>query len=109
MNATLIAQAQEQADLCRLFGNPCRLLILWTLAGGELPVNELAAQVGASVQNVSQHLALLKQHNLVLARREGQHIYYRVNESLWQGNYLPMPGFSINHLELNRVPQNGGL
>lgn len=83
MNETLLAQAEHQASLCRVFGNPCRVLILWALIGRELPVTEIAAQVGSSMQNVSQHLSLLKRHNLISARREGQHIYYRINESPW--------------------------
>lgn len=78
MDEIMIAQAEQQASLCRLFSNPCRLLILWSLADGELAVNEIAEQVGSTLQNVSQHLSLMKQHKLIAARRDGRHIYYRI-------------------------------
>jgi ArsR family transcriptional regulator len=44
----------------------------------------IADEVGTSLQNISQHLALLKEHGIVTARRDAQTIYYRIadNESL---------------------------
>jgi DNA-binding transcriptional ArsR family regulator len=83
MNESLIAKAEQQAELCRVFSNACRVLILWALTDGELPVTEIAARVGSSMQNVSQHLNMLKRHRLISARREAQHIYYHLNESPW--------------------------
>lgn len=102
MNETLIAQAEHQADLCRVFSNPCRLLILWSLADHELHVTEIAAQVGSSMQNVSQHLSLLKRRNLITARRDGQHIYYHINESPWQSTCPAM-----NHAPINEITITG--
>lgn len=81
MDETLVAQAKEQSALCRLFSNPRRLLILWSLADGELGVTEIAARVGSSLQNISQHLRMLKGHGVIVSRRNGQHIYYRINQS----------------------------
>jgi ArsR family transcriptional regulator len=75
--------AERQAERCRLFGNASRILILWSLSNRELPVTEIADEVGTSLQNVSQHLALLKEHNIVSARRDGQTIYYSIAESEW--------------------------
>ena len=48
-----------------------------------MPVGEIAEQVGTSLQNISQHLSLLKEHDIVIARREGQTIYYRIADSNW--------------------------
>ena len=104
MTETLIAQAEQQAELCRIFGNPCRLLILWALAGCELPVTEIAAQVGSSMQNVSQHLSLLKQRNLIAARRDGQHIYYRIKESPWLSSCPAM-----NQSPIHEITITGGI
>ena len=73
----------KQAELCKLFGNASRILILWSLSDRELPVTEIADEVGTSLQNTSQHLALLKEHNIVSARRDGQTIYYRIAENEW--------------------------
>jgi len=75
--------AKRQAERCRLFGNASRILILWSLSNRELPVTEIADEVGTSLQNVSQHLALLKEHNIVSARRDGQTIYYSIAENEW--------------------------
>ena len=83
MDATLKELASIQADLCKLFGNTSRILILWSLSDRELPVTEIADEVGTSLQNTSQHLALLKEHNIVSARRDGQTIYYRIAENEW--------------------------
>ena len=76
--------AEKQAELCRVFGNASRILIVWSLDEGELSVSEIASQVGTSLQNTSQHLALLKEHGIVTARRDAQTIYYRIadNDSL---------------------------
>lgn len=80
MDTSVLELAEEQATLCRALGNARRLLILWILSEGELPVNEIAARAGSSLQNVSQHLSLLKQFDLVTTRRDGQMIYYHISD-----------------------------
>jgi ArsR family transcriptional regulator, virulence genes transcriptional regulator len=76
--ASMEHQAEEQAKYCRVFGNARRVQILWALADRELSVGAIAEAVSSSLQNVSQHLSIMKQHNLVTSRREGQTIYYRI-------------------------------
>ena len=78
MKTAIKELAERQAELCRLFGNTSRILIVWSLSDRELPVSVIADEVGTSLQNISQHLALLKEHGVVTARREGQTIYYRI-------------------------------
>ena len=78
MDPNLLELAQKHAARYRVFGNARRLIILWILSQGELSVNEIAAQTGSSLQNISQHLHLLKQHGIVCNRRDGQTIYYRI-------------------------------
>jgi ArsR family transcriptional regulator len=90
MEQSTLERAEGQAALCRLIGNPCRLLILWSLVGGELAVSEIAAHVGGTLQNISQHLSLLRRHGLIGSRREGRHIYYHVNKSEWLEHCLAM-------------------
>jgi DNA-binding transcriptional ArsR family regulator len=72
--------AEEQAKFCKVFSNARRVRILWALVEGELSVGAIAEAVGSSLQNVSQHLGTMKAHNLVTFRREGQTIYYRIEE-----------------------------
>jgi len=75
--------AVRQAERCKLFGNASRILIVWSLSERELPVTEIADEVGTSLQNVSQHLALLREHHIVSARRDGQTIFYSIAENEW--------------------------
>ena len=81
MDKTLYGLAEKRAEICRVIGNARRLLILWQLSGQELSVNEIAAQVGSTLQNVSQHLSVLKKTGIVVARREGQAIYYQIADT----------------------------
>ena len=83
MNSSLRELAEEHAEICKLFGNVSRILILWSLSDRELNVSEIAEEVGTSLQNVSQHLALLKEHGIVTARRDKQTIYYRIADLEW--------------------------
>ncbi|HID62330.1 MAG TPA: ArsR family transcriptional regulator [Anaerolineae bacterium] len=66
------------ARICRTLAHPKRLEILNLLRDGELPVSQLAKQMGVSLANVSQHLAILRDKGVVMTRREGVSIYYRV-------------------------------
>jgi len=78
MNTSVIEIAEKQAALCRVLGSARRLIILWLISQGELSVNDIAERVGSSVQNISQHLSLLKRSGFVSARRDGQTIYYQL-------------------------------
>ncbi len=62
-----------------------RIRILWALIDAELPVNEIAAAVGKSGPAVSQHLAKLRMARLVRTRRDGNQIFYQLeNEHIQQ-------------------------
>jgi DNA-binding transcriptional ArsR family regulator len=75
--------AEKQAALCRLFGSARRLVILWEISQEELSVNEISNRVGSTLQNVSQHLSLLKRFGIVTTRRDGQMIYYHIADDEW--------------------------
>lgn len=72
--------AEEQAEICRVFANPTRILILWALLDQERTVTDIAEVVEASLQNTSQHLRVMKQCDVVSARRDAQMIYYRISD-----------------------------
>jgi DNA-binding transcriptional ArsR family regulator len=78
MTMTMFDMAEKQAAVCKVLGNSRRLLILWQISKEELSVNEIASRVGSTLQNVSQHLNLLKKTGIVVSRRDGQTIYYRL-------------------------------
>jgi ArsR family transcriptional regulator len=66
------------AELCKALANEHRQAILHAIGDGEKCVSELAAEIGISVHNVSQHLRVLKERRLVASRKAGQTVYYRV-------------------------------
>ena len=67
-----------QAEVCLALANPRRLQILNLLKEGESPVSVLVEVMGINKANMSQHLSVLKQKGLVLSRREGTSVYYRL-------------------------------
>jgi ArsR family transcriptional regulator len=69
---------QRSAVVARALSDPKRLCVLQSLAEGELSVRELSERVGCHVPNMSQHLAVLRNSGLVLTRRDGNAIYYRL-------------------------------
>ena len=74
----LQANAGEAARLLRALANERRLAILCRLSGGELSVGELHKHVGLSQSALSQHLARLRDDDLVATRKEGQAVFYRI-------------------------------
>jgi len=66
------------AALCQTLANPVRLRILAVLRDGEKSVNELARELGVPQANISQHLSVLRDRNVLSTRREGVSIYYRI-------------------------------
>lgn len=67
---------QLYAGLCKALADPKRLLIIEALRDGPVTVGELAEEFGLSQPNVSQHLAILRDRNVVNADRSGNNVYY---------------------------------
>ena len=63
----------------KAFGDQSRLKILQLLASKEMTVSEIVAAVGLSQPAVSRHLAVLRDADVVVDRREGQSVYYSLN------------------------------
>jgi len=70
--------ASRAAGFLRLLGNERRLMALCQLVDGELSVGELQDRLGLTQSALSQHLALLREQDIVATRRQGQTIYYRI-------------------------------
>lgn len=66
------------SGLFRALGHPFRLLILEALRDEEVCVCHLSASFGRPQPYVSKHLAELRDAGLVVDRREGLRIYYRL-------------------------------
>lgn len=68
------------AERFRTIGEPTRIRILERLRHGEASVQDLAAHLGSSQQNVSKHLGLLARAGIVGRRRDGTFVYYRITD-----------------------------
>ena len=66
------------AEICATLANPKRLKIINTLRGKEFSAGELLSILKVPKANLSQQMAILKQKGVVLARREGNSVYYRL-------------------------------
>jgi len=68
--------AREAAALLKAIANRQRLMVLCHLLAGPLSVGELNEQIPLSQSALSQHLAILRRHNIVVAERQAQNVRY---------------------------------
>ena len=77
------------ADICKIFSNSKRLEIINTLKDKELSAGELIETIGLSKANLSQHMSVLRSKGVILTRRDGVNIYYRIaNPKILQACHL---------------------
>lgn len=70
---------QVKADMFKGLAHPVRVRILEVLAGAdEVPVTELMRVTGLEPSHLSQHLAVLRRHRLVVSERRASFVYYRL-------------------------------
>ena len=69
-----------KAELCKVFSDPKRLLIISELRTGEKQVGDLAKTLEMPQAVVSRQLALLRSRGVVMARREGTSVYYDLTD-----------------------------
>ena len=65
----------------KAMSHPLRLKILCTLGDQELSVQDIVERVGTSQSNISQHLAILRDKNILASRKDANRVYYRVGDS----------------------------
>ena len=76
----MVAQSEAAAELLKAIANAQRLRILCMLIEGEMNVSQLNQRLALSQSALSQHLAVLREKNLVSYRKNAQTIIYRVAE-----------------------------
>ncbi len=67
-----------KAELFKALAHPARVRVLELLAEGERPVSELLADIGLEASHLSQQLAVLRRAGVVITRREGNAVHYRL-------------------------------
>lgn len=74
-------KAMERLALTfKIMGDPTRLNIIMALRGGEMCVCDIAAYIGISESAVSHQLRRLRELSLVRSRRDGQVLYYTLDD-----------------------------
>ena len=66
------------AQIAQALGHAHRLELLEHLGQGERSVEDLAVRAGLTLANASRHLQLLRRAALVVGRRDGKRVYYRL-------------------------------
>lgn len=77
----LMAQARKASELLKALSHETRLMILCLLSEREMSVSEIEDIIELPQATVSQQLARLRQDKLVVTRREGRTIFYRIADS----------------------------
>ncbi|MHB1415666.1 MAG: ArsR/SmtB family transcription factor [Chloroflexota bacterium] len=75
-----VSEMQAEADLFRTLAHPFRLRLLELLRAEEACVCHVCAYFDKPQSYVSKHLAGLRDAGLVVDRRDGQRVYYRLSD-----------------------------
>ena len=76
MNFRNIEIYEIHAEFCRALANPKRLMIINLLEDRKLTVGELAAALDLTVSNISQHLKVMKNYQILSSEKVGHKVYY---------------------------------
>lgn len=68
--------SEKKAELFRALSHPARIRVLEVLTEGERSVSEIQPSVGIEASHLSQQLGVLRRAGLVVARKDGAHVYY---------------------------------
>jgi ArsR family transcriptional regulator len=69
-----------KAEFFKALAHPLRISILDALREGELTVNEISLRFEVEPANASQQLAVLRNRNIVMTRKDGANVYYSVSD-----------------------------
>lgn len=81
--STLISKLKS--ELFKALAHPTRIQILDLLKDGELCVCEIYEDLELNQSNISQHLKVLKDQDLVTSRKEGVKVLYQIkDDKAWE-------------------------
>jgi DNA-binding transcriptional ArsR family regulator len=72
---------EQAARALKAMAHPLRLRILCVIGAEEMSVQDIVAAVGTSQSNVSQHLGILKDKEVLQARKAANRVFYRVGDA----------------------------
>jgi DNA-binding transcriptional ArsR family regulator len=71
---------REASEAMQAMAHPLRLKILCLVGNQELSVLEIVEAVGTTQSNISQHLGVLRDHGILVSRKEGNKVFYRIED-----------------------------
>lgn len=71
---------ERAARSLKAIAHPLRLKILCVLGNKEVNVQDIVEHVGTSQSNISQHLAILRDKEILTTRKDANRVYYRVGD-----------------------------
>lgn len=71
----------RESEILKVLGHPIRLKIVAGLMSESCNVKKIWECLGLPQATVSQHLALLKNKDIISGRREGVEVFYQVTSS----------------------------
>ncbi|VTR94026.1 family transcriptional regulator : Probable transcription regulator OS=Planctomyces maris DSM 8797 GN=PM8797T_22538 PE=4 SV=1: HTH_20 [Gemmata massiliana] len=84
------AQPNPQADWYAAFGEPTRLALIGVLATGAQTVTKLAREIETEMVNVSHHLKIMRDADLVITERDGRFVIYQLMGATVKGTTLEL-------------------
>ena len=67
-----------KANIFRALSHPTRIAILEVLRDHELSARTIQEKLGIEQANLSQHLAILRSHQIVVNRKDGNQVFYSI-------------------------------
>jgi ArsR family transcriptional regulator, lead/cadmium/zinc/bismuth-responsive transcriptional repressor len=92
----------EVADLFRALADPTRTRVVHALLHQEMTTSGLAALLEVNPPAVSQHLRVLRALRIVRPRREGQLVYYALDDE----HIRMLITLIVSHLRESRLVRN---
>lgn len=80
-NTTIPQLSEKIAEILQAIGAPARLAILLAVGRGEACVCHLESILGWRQAYISQHLMALRKAEILMDRREGRYVYYRLKDT----------------------------
>jgi DNA-binding transcriptional ArsR family regulator len=72
--------SQFKAEFFKALSHPLRIRILDALRKGEVTVGDLTSRLGVEQSTLSQQLAILRNRDLIAARKSANNVFYSVRD-----------------------------
>jgi DNA-binding transcriptional ArsR family regulator len=73
---------EYKASVFQALAHPTRIAILEVLREGEMPAGAIQERLGVEQANLSQHLAILRSRQIVNSRKQGNQVFYSLQNKV---------------------------